>query len=274
MWFGDPWTCDVEAAVSGIDRRYPHCTQVGGLASGGQAAGENGLYLGDVIYRDGGVGVVISGGGCALDAVVTQGCRPIGTPLFVTRARDHWLLELDGQPAAAALRELWARLSEREQRLAQQALFVGIEMQPERSQYGRGDFLVRNLLGADPERGGLAVGARPREGQVIQFHVRDAQSSARDLAERLTDYRTVLDGSAARPEAALLFSCVGRGAGLYGERHHDSRAFLRRVADVPLGGFFCNGEIGPVAGHTFLHAYTSAFGVFCRRSDGSGAGTG
>jgi len=262
--FGDPWTCDAEALIAGIEARYPGSTQVGGLGSGGRAAGETGFYLDEAIHRDGAVGVGIAGGNCLLDAVVAQGCRPVGTPLFVTRARDNWLLELDGQPAVSVLRELWDQLSERDQRLAQQALFVGIEMLPERSQYGRGDFLVRNLLGANAEGAGLAVGAKLREGQVVQFHLRDAATSAQDLAERLLHYRAALDGKGGAAEAALLCSCVGRGAALYAEPHHDSSAFRRTVGEVPLSGFFCNGEIGPVAGRTFLHAYTSAFGVFRR----------
>ena len=134
-------------------------------------------------------------------------------------------------------------------------------MRPELARYGRGDFLIRNLAGAEERSGALAVGASLHEGQVVQFHLRDAQTSAEDLDARLARYRASQLGGAA-PAGALIFSCLGRGAHLYGVPDHDSDAFRRHIGAVPLGGFFCNGEIGPVERRTFLHGYTSAFGLF------------
>jgi small ligand-binding sensory domain FIST len=133
-------------------------------------------------------------------------------------------------------------------------------MREGRTQYGQGDFLVRNIAGIDPQTGAIAVAAPVREQQILQFQLRDRRTSAEDLEQRLARYRQERDPAAAR--GALLFSCMGRGAGLYGRPDHDSLAFKRALGDVPLGGFFGNGELGPVEGRTYLHAYTSAFGIF------------
>jgi len=143
----------------------------------------------------------------------------------------------------------------------QSSLFLGIEMRPELHEFNRGDFLVRNLVGADPDSGALGVAGTLHEGQVVQFHLRDAETSSDDLEERLVRYERER-GSGGAPCGALLFSCLGRGAHLYGRPDHDSEAFRRHLGALPLGGFFCNGEIGPVAQRTFLHGYTSAFAIF------------
>ena len=259
----DPWSCDAESLIQQLDAAFPTSPKVGGLASGAAAPGENALFLGHRLHRDGLVGVVLAGD-VAIDSVVAQGCRPIGHPMFVTRCRGQLLIELDGRPPIECLRALFEQGGARDRALMQSSLFLGIEMRPELSEYRRGDFLIRNLAGADPETGVLAVAAALREGQVVQFHLRDAQTSAEDLEERLAGYR---QGPGGAPRAALLFSCLGRGAPLYGRPNHDSDVFRRHLGAIPLGGFFCNGEIGPVAERTFLHGYTSAFGIFRPRSE-------
>jgi small ligand-binding sensory domain FIST len=256
----DPWSCDVEALVQQIDADFPRSVQVGGVASGAERPGENVLFLEQRVHRDGLVGVALWGD-IVLDGVVAQGCRPIGQPLFVTRCRDHLLIELDGRPAMEIVRGLFESASPRDRALMQSSLFLGIEMRPELQEYRRGDFLIRNLVGADPDSGAIALAAALRDGQVVQFHLRDGETSAEDLDERLIRYR---GGQApgGEPSGALLFSCLGRGERLYGRPNHDSDAFRRHLGALPLGGFFCNGEIGPVERRTFLHGYTSAFGIF------------
>ena len=256
----DPWSCDAERLVQQIDRDFPGAVSVGGLASGGEQPGANVLVLEERVHADGLVGVALWGD-VVVDGLVAQGCRPIGEPHFVTRARGGLLVALDGRPPMEILRELYAAACPRDQALMQGSLFLGIEMRPELHEYRRGDFLIRNLVGADPDSGALAVAAPLAEGMVVQFHLRDAQTSAIDLEERLASYRrTPRPGGT--PSGALLFSCLGRGAGLYGRPDHDSEAFRRQLGPLPLGGFFCNGEIGPVGARSFLHGYTSAFGIF------------
>ena len=255
----DPLTCDGGALLRGLDRAYPCGTKIGGLASGGREPGQNVLYLNGHAYRNGMVGVALTGD-LVVDTVVAQGCRPVGQPMFVTRAAQNLLLELDGRPAIDLLREVYEQLSAPDQQLARHSLFLGIVMLENRQEYRQGDFLIRNLIGADASRGAVAVGAVVRENAVVQFHLRDAATSAADLEALLARYR----GSElpSRPAGALLFSCLGRGVHLYGRPDHDSEIFQRFMGNVALGGFFCNGEIGPVQGATHVHGYTSAFGVF------------
>jgi len=254
----DPFGAELDAWIPALDERFPAGTKLGGIASGAARPGGNVLVAGDATARAGAVGLVLSGD-LALDAVVAQGCRPIGPPLFVTGARGNVLFELDGKPPMEVVSQLFAAASPAEQRLFQGSLFLGIEMEPEQSRFESGDFLIRNLIGADPNTGALHVAAGLEDRRVVQFHLRDAAAAADDLLRRLGRYAEERGRDAA---GALLFSCLGRGRGLYGVPDHDASAFRRALGPVPLAGFFCNGEIGPVEGRTFLHGYTSAFAIF------------
>jgi len=261
----DPWSADLDAWIQALDAGFPGGTKLGGIASGAAQPGRNRLFLGDGAVRAGAIGIVLSGN-VAIDAVVAQGCRPIGPPLFVTGARENVLFELDGKPPMEVLDQIFAAASPDEQRLFQGSLFLGIEMEAEQSRFESGDFLIRNLIGADSNTGALHVAARLENRRVVQFHLRDATAAADDLGRRLARYTAERGPGAA---GALLFSCLGRGQGLYGVPDHDSVAFQRALGPLPLSGFFCNGEIGPVEGKTFLHGYTSAFGIF-RPKEGRG----
>ena len=255
----DPFSIRIENFLMGLDYAYPKAVKVGGLASGATQPGENALYLNSVCYRSGAVGVALTGN-IALDALVAQGCRPIGKVLRVTKCDRNILLELDGQPPLQVLRELFSTLEPRDQGLLQNALFLGLAMDPMKSHFTQGDFLIRNIVGLDPDKGYLAVGALLRPGQLIKFHLRDAQTSTDDLEQILSTYqsRTLRETIS----GALLFSCLGRGEFLYGRQSHDSQLFQRKLGSIPVGGFFCNGEIGPVGGTTYLHGYTSCFALF------------
>jgi small ligand-binding sensory domain FIST len=182
----------------------------------------------------------------------------VGQPLRITGCKENILLSLNGQPPVTILQTLFADLPDRDRQLMKQALFVGIAMTSTKEKLEPGDFLIRNILGVDNEHGSLAIGAPLRVGQTVQFHLRDAKSSSEDLRsvfERVGEIKTQTRG-------ALLFSCVGRGNALYGRPDHDTAFFAENVGPVPLGGFFCNGEIGPVGGTSYLHGYTSSFGLF------------
>jgi len=259
----DPFSFDAEEFVRGVDRTYPRSRTIGGLASGGRGRGANALFLDRRVHRSGLVGVALSGN-VEVDTIVAQGCRPIGQPMFVTACERNFLLELDGQPALPVLQSLYDQLDVADRELARHSLFLGIVMSENRQEYHQGDFLIRNIVGLDPTRNALAIGALLRENSVVQFHLRDARTSAHDLEQLLAGYQSA--GQAERPQGALLFSCLGRGVYLYGEPDHDTSAFQRHFGEIPLGGFFCNGEIGPVHGATFVHGYTSAFGLFKSRA--------
>ncbi|MCC5653097.1 FIST C-terminal domain-containing protein [Nostoc sp. XA013] len=255
--------------LQGLDFAYPGSVIVGGQASGGGMGGRVALFCNDTegekcqsLYREGTVGIALTGN-IVLETIVAQGCRPIGKPLQVTKADRNIILELDEQVPLVVLRDLIASLSEQERTLAQHSLFVGVAMDEFKLALQQGDFLIRGILGVDPAAGAIAIGDRVRPGQRLQFHLRDAQASAEDLELLLQSYQTQRE-SEPSAVAALMFACLGRGEGLYGKPNFDSELFRRYLSDIPVGGFFCGGEIGPVAGRTFLHAYTSAFGI-CRQ---------
>ena len=256
----DPFSFDAESFLRGVEGAYLGSRIIGGLASGGRQAGSNALFLGRDVHRSGAVGVALAGN-IEVDTIVAQGCRPIGQPMFITKCQSNMLWELDGVPAVKVLQDLYEQLAPADQELARHSLFLGIVMSEHQQEYHQGDFLIRNIVGMDATRGVLGVGALLHENSVVQFHLRDAKTSAADLEQLLTRY----DSGTPQPQGALLFSCLGRGVYLYGQPDHDTDAFRRHLGEVPLGGFFCNGEIGPVHGTTFLHGYTSSFGIFRQR---------
>ncbi len=259
IFLADPFTFRGEEFLMGIDFAYPQSAKVGGLASGAHFQGGNALYLGDKIHNAGLIGVALSGN-IELDTIVAQGCRPIGEPMPITRCDQTLLMEVAHKSPLTLLEEMVETMSEYDRKLMQTSLFLGIEMDPLKDDPGQGDFLIRNLMGVDRDSGALSIGAILREGQLVQFHLRDKVMSAEDLSMMLTRYADKPQPTQAA--GALLFSCLGRGEYLYGKSNHDSDVFKDKMGTVPLGGFFCNGEIGPVGNTTFLHGYTSSFGIF------------
>jgi len=255
----DPFSCTVPRLLAGLDYAYPSGRKIGGLASGATRPGENLLFVDHAVQRAGAVGLALSGN-IDITTIVAQGCRPIGQPQHITRCRGNLLLELDGRPALEALKSLVPRLSARDRKLASQALFLGLLTDEFVASPRPGEFLIRNVVGLETESRALVVGELLREGQTVQFHVRDAATSAEDLENLLRRYAENPDAPTAA--GALLFSCLGRGLHLYGVPNHDTNRFRAHLGEVPLGGFFCNGEIGPVSGTTHLHGFTSAFGIF------------
>jgi small ligand-binding sensory domain FIST len=253
----DPHSVLAEALVRGLDVAHPGATKIGGIASGGQQPGSHVLLLGPDVHRAGAI-VLALGGNVRLDAVVAQGCKPVGEPHFVTSCHEHLLRELDGASPRDVLTRLYENLSASDRELFGHAVYVGLALPGEHRELHAGDFLVRNLLGLDPDTGALWIGSELQANSILQFHLRDAAASAADLERQLQRFVARGGGGA----GALMFSCVGRGAGLYGRPDHDTLAFQRHLGDVPLGGFFGNGEIGPIGPATYVHGYTSAFGVF------------
>jgi small ligand-binding sensory domain FIST len=252
--------------LQGLDFAYPGSVIVGGQASSGGGSSQISLFcshdgqgIHQRLYREGTVGLALSGN-VVLDTIVAQGCRPIGQPMQVTKAERNIILELDDKVPLMVLRDLIASLSEEERILAQRSLFVGLVMDQFKLSLQQGDFLIRSILGVDPSAGAIAIGDVIRPGQRLQFQLRDAQASAQDLELLLQGYQKQ---QFSPPAAAFIFSCLGRGQGLYGQSNFDSELFNRYIHDVPIGGFFCNGEIGPVGGNTFVHGYTSVFAI-CR----------
>ena len=267
----DPFSSRINDLLAGLDFAYPGSVKVGGLASTAPTGINSGLFYyhqdnsDEFLYKEGTIGVALSGK-VALDAIVAQGCRPIGKPYQINQGERNIVLELsDLETGISAtplelLRNLMQDLSESDRMLAQNSLFVGIARDEFKLNLQQGDFLIRNLLGVDPRLGAIAIGDRIRAGQRLQFHLRDARTSAEDLEMLLNTYQKNNPNSSP-VVGALLFSCLGRGEGLYQKPNFDSEMFRRHMGAISLGGFFCNGEIGPVGNTTFLHGYTSAFAI-------------
>jgi small ligand-binding sensory domain FIST len=232
----------------------PDLTVVGGLASAGSGPGGNSLVLDGDVHRDGAVGLALP----PLRAVVSQGCRPVGDPMVVTRSQTApggggFLLELAGKPALEQLTSLATELPPDDRALLARGVQLGVAIDERRVELERGDFLIRSVLGADHDRGVLAVGTPVPVGTTVQFQVRDAVSADEDLRALLED----VDGA-----AALVFTCTGRGVRLFGVDHHDAATVAERLDTGAVAGMFCAGELGPVGGRSFLHGFTASVLVF------------
>ena len=254
----DPFSIHPAPLLAALDRAFPGAPKLGGIASGGQQPGACALLMDERVVRYGAVLLSLVGD-LQVDTVVAQGCRPVGVPMAVTRAEKGLILSLEGERVASTLRTLFDSLSPRDQALFRRAPMLGIAMNPERAVLRAGDFLVRDIQGIAQPAGALAVGAPVSTGQVVQLHVRDPAAAALELRDLLAHTRRKLAGD--RPAAALMFTCLGRGARFFGSADHDSGVVQSVLGPVPLGGFFCNGELGPVHGETFLHGYTSVIGL-------------
>jgi small ligand-binding sensory domain FIST len=258
LLLGDPYTFPVDAFLQQMNHDYPGLRVMGGMASGGRGQGECFLLMGERAYVDGAVGVLVQGP-VKMRGIVSQGCRPIGQHMVVTRAEDNIIQELGGQPPLERLQQLWQELSPRDQKLFQQGLHIGRVINEYQGTFQRGDFLVRNVLGLDRETGALAITDHVRVGQTVQFHVRDDETADEDLRAML---QMDVHAHEQPPGGALLFTCNGRGTRLFGTPHHDARAVRQEAGAVPLAGFFAQGELGPVGGQNFVHGFTASVVLF------------
>jgi small ligand-binding sensory domain FIST len=254
----DPVSFPLDGLLAELTAHAPGVPILGGVASAGAEDGETALFMGDGVHQDGAVGVRLDG--VELLPLVSQGARPIGPELTITAAEGQIIQELAGRNALLKLREVVDGLDPVDQSVLGQGLLLGIVVEPGKPEYVQGDFLVRNLLGADPDTGAIAVGTVVHAGQVVRLHVRDAASATRDLREALGLRRTALGG--APPAGALIFTCTGRGRGVFGVPDHDAALLADGLAGAPFAGFFAAGEIGPVDGANFLHTFTATVALF------------
>jgi small ligand-binding sensory domain FIST len=254
----DPVSFPLDGLLSELTTHAPGVPILGGVASAGVEEGSTALFLGEQVHAHGAVGLRLDG--VELLPLVSQGARPIGPELTITAAEGQIIEELAGRNALTKLREVVDGLDPVDQAVLGQGLLLGIVVEPGKPEYVQGDFLVRNLLGADPDTGAIAVGTVVRPGQVVRLHVRDAASATRDLREALGLRRTALGG--APPAGALVFTCTGRGRGMFGVPDHDAALLADGLAGAPFAGFFAAGEIGPVDGANFLHTFTATVALF------------
>ncbi len=258
---GDPFNFPPELPLERVNEEHPGVPVIGGMASTATAPGENCLFIGPKAHDDGAVAVLIHGD-VAIRTVVSQGCRPIGEHLVITKAERNAIQELGGVPAYQKLIEVYETLATHEQEMLRRGLHVGRVVSEYQDSFEQGDFLVRNVMGVDQENGHIVIGDYVRPGQTIQFHLRDADTADGELQQLLAATKS---SNAANPLAALLFTCNGRGSRLFPEPNHDAEAIGSSFGQVPLAGFFAAGEMGPIGGKNFLHGFTASIAVFSAR---------
>lgn len=256
LLLGEPYSFPVDVLLERLNEDQPGIPVIGGMASGGHAPRQNKLIYNGQVLETGAVAALVHGN-VAIRSIVSQGCRPIGRHYVVTKAERNVILELSGQPPLVQLQELFPTLSDRERELVQNGLHVGRVINEYQDKFQRGDFLVRNVIGADRNTGAIAIGDYVRPGQTVQFHLRDAESADEDLRELLSS----VSGCSSRA-GALLFTCNGRGLRLFENPHHDAAAIQSALGNLPLSGFFAQGELGPIGGRNFIHGFTASLAIF------------
>jgi small ligand-binding sensory domain FIST len=276
LLLGDPFSFPADYLLEQTNDQHPDAVVIGGMASGASVPRESRLLLGHTAYDEGAVAFMISGP-VRVRSVVSQGCRPIGRHFVITKAERNVVLQLGGKPALGQLEAVFAELPTRDQELVNRGLHLGRVVSEYLDRFEQGDFLVRNVIGVDPESGAIAVGDYMRTGQTVQFHVRDWQTADAELRQLLAAARSGMGGprapnagpdvgtemaQATRSLGALMFTCNGRGTRLFSEPHHDALAVRDALGDIPLAGFFAAGELGPVGGKNFQHGFTASIALF------------
>lgn len=265
LLLADPYTFPATDYLAILNEQLPGLPVTGGMASGGMGPGQNMLFTSDGIREVGAIGIVLEGA-VELRSVVSQGCRPIGRPLVITACKDNLVQKLGGRKALDTLMEMLQGIDDEERELFTRAPFLGLALDARKSSFQRGDFLVRGLMGIDPQAGAIAVADDSlRVGMTVQFLARDASTAGEDLAQLMSEA-----GSESSPGAqgALLFTCNGRGSRMFDEPNHDiTRMQSAFAAPIPAAGFFAAGEIGPVGGRNFLHGFTASVALFRPRAD-------
>ena len=260
--FIDPFHLDSESWLNTWNEAYAPLPILGGLASGDFTEQLTQVYLNGDVFEEGGVAISF-GGAVGLVGVTSQGCTPIGQTWTLTKVEQNIIHQIGNRPAYEVLADTFNQLPADEQKRARGNLFIGLVVNEYLEDFHRGDFLIRNLLGADPRSGSIAVGALPRLGQTVQFQRRSAAAATEDMDELLTRARAQLRGTPIY--GGCLCSCNGRGKNLFGRPDHDAQMVQQRFGPMGLAGFFCNGEIGPIGSKSFLHGYTASVALFVKK---------
>jgi len=260
--FLDPFHIDSEGWLKSWNEAYAPLPVLGGLASGDFNEQLTQVYLNGEVYEEGGIAISV-GGEVKLAGMTSQGCTPIGDTWTLTKVEQNVIHEIGNRPAYEVLAETFNQLTPEDQKQARGNLFIGLVVNEYLDEFNRGDFLIRNLLGADARAGSITVGALPRLGQTVQFQRRSAAAATQDMAELLV--RTKRQLGEQQVLGGCLCSCNGRGRNLFGRPNHDAEMVQQQLGPLGLSGFFCNGEIGPVGERNFLHGYTASLALFVKK---------
>lgn len=259
----DPFSIPVEEFLVRMNEDRTGVPVIGGMASGCSMPEQARLICRDLVFRRGMV-VARIGGNFRTRAVVSQGCRPIGKPLVITKAERNEIMQLGGQPALQQLQAVFDELPNREKQLINRnrGISVGRVVSEYRDEFRPGDFLIRNVVGGDQETGSIVIGDFVRPGQTIQFHVRDPETAGHDLRQSIRQSIGLSRGGKPKIAGGLLFTCNGRGKQMFEVDHHDIGIVREILGDIPVSGFFAAGELGPVGGENFLHGFTASMLLF------------
>lgn len=249
--FPDTYNFEADPFLESLARELPGVTVVGGGASEDGSIGETFQFCGDVISSNSVAGMLFAGD-IEINVGAALACAPLGKSHRVTAVRDNVIFELDGRRAYDVFAEAAGPLAA-DPRRALAFVFLGVPIDPGAERLQRGEFLVRNIVGASQEHGAIAVAHRPRIGDLAGFVLRDAERSRAEL-------KVTLEAMAARvrnpPAFGLYFDCVSRGAGLYGMPDHDSAYIGQHFGRTPIAGFFTGFEIGPLGAGAGLLQYS------------------
>ncbi|MBI1391088.1 MAG: hypothetical protein GC154_21890 [bacterium] len=252
---GDPFSLDARRFLDGVNQRMPGLRILGGMASGAMAPGESVLMLNGELYEQGAAGFSLSGA-VRVETVISQGCKPVGQPYLITQGERNVIHGLGGRNPMEVAQETINSLPDEDRRLVSNGLFVGRVIDEYKDRFQRGDFLIRNIIGADQESGAIAVMDNVQPGATIQFHLRDADTADEDIRLMLAPHQ------GRTPCGALAFSCNGRGSRMYPDADHDLGVIQSTLGRPPVAGFFCAGELGPVGGKNFIHGHTASIALF------------
>ncbi len=256
----DPFTINVEDLLAGLDFAYPDTVKFGGLASGGKRAGDLAVFVQNSVRRGGVTGLAFFGN-IEVETIVAHSCRPVGPQMVVTKARENVILELNDKDPLEMLGEMFEEAEKYDKDLlTSRSVQIGVPADRLASEIGIGDFLIRNILGINGAESSITVGDRVSEGQIVQFHAMDEKSANEELEATLEEYG--MHKGVDRTRAALLFTCLGRGENLFGTANHDAMTFEGNIPNIPLAGFFSNGQISSKNGQSLLHGYTATFAMF------------
>ena len=248
------WLGDWDVATGGRP-------SIGGFACNAQEVGTAFLYADGEIYEEGVVALALTGA-VTIELVVSQGCRPVGSPWTVTSAENNIIHQIGNRPILEVLRDTLEGMSQQEQQLARGNIFIGLVQDEYKQSFEMGDFLVRNLAGIDPKTGAVAIATQPRIGQNLQFQIRDGDTASINLEKMLNARILELGGRSVY--GACLCDCIGRGTSLFGVPDHDVRVIRDVLPGLNVGGVFCNGEFATVNGRTQLHGYAACLALFVK----------
>ncbi len=247
-----------DALLDGMARAGHSGPLVGAAASENGSHGRTYQFYGDEVTSNSVVGFALSGGfGTVID--ITQGCQPVGDPMIITKADENLIFELDGRPAFEVFVELIGKPFQQDLRRALAFVFAGLPPDPRQTEIEPGQYLVRNIIGLDAQRGIVAVAQPVETGQPLIFTLRDGLRAREDLGQMLERQAARLEGR--KPRLGLYFNCCARGSGLYGVPGIDTAYIRQALDDVPIIGFFGNYELGPMAGANHLLTYTGVLAL-------------